>query len=143
MQIQENQMWGYFEWLFYNFGLLNGLLIAAAVAVLGFLACFLIAMARYGPGEGFYQVTQVIYEFIARDLPRTSGRRVYALSRLAFQEAIRRKVLVVMAVFIVGLLFAGWFLDPGSGEHRPAVYQLRNDRYQLYGAVARIVLELL
>lgn len=116
MRIEDYQMWGYFEWLFTNYGLLLGLLVAVAVAVLGFLVCYVISMARYGPGEGFYNVTQVIYELIARDLPDTSPQRIYALSRLAFQEAIRRRVLVVMAVFIVGLLFAGWFLDPGSSN---------------------------
>ena len=39
-----------------------------------------------------------------------SGR----LARLAIQESIRRRVVVVFAVFILILLFAGWFLDPGS-----------------------------
>lgn len=114
MRIEPEQMWGYFEWLFFNFGLLQGVLVAVALAALGFIACYLVSMARYGPGEGFYHVTRVIYELLARDLPGTSWHRIYALSRLAFQEAIRRRVLVVMAVFIVGILFAGWFLDPGS-----------------------------
>ncbi len=114
MRIEPDQMWGYFEWLIFNFGLLKGVLVAVALAALGFVACYLVSMARYGPGEGFYNVTRVIYELIARDLPGTSWRRIYALGRLAFQEAIRRRVLVVMAVFIVGILFAGWFLDPSS-----------------------------
>ncbi|MEO8271037.1 MAG: ABC transporter permease, partial [Aureliella sp.] len=114
MRIEPEQMWSYFEWLFFHFGLLQGVLVAVALATLGFVACYLISMARYGPGEGFYHVTRVIYELIARDLPNTSTRRIYALGRLAFQEAIRRRVLVVMAVFIVGILFAGWFLDPSS-----------------------------
>lgn len=121
MRIEENQMWSYFEWLFLHFGLLQGLLVAVAVAALGFLVCYLISMARYGPGEGFYNVTRVIYELIARDIPGTSVRRIYALGRLAFQEAIRRRVLVIMAVFIVGLLFAGWFLDPSS-DHVARLY---------------------
>ncbi len=116
MRIEDYQMWGYFEWLFTNYGLLLGLLVAVAVAVLGFLVCYIVSMARYGPSEGFYNVTKVIYELIARDLPDTSMRRIYALSKLAFQEAIRRRVLVVMAVFIIGLLFAGWFLDPGASN---------------------------
>lgn len=114
MRIEEDQMWGYFEWLIFNFGLLKGVLVAVALAALGFIACYLVSMARYGPGEGFYNVTRVIYELIARDLPGTRFSRIYALARLAFQEAIRRRVLVLMAVFIVGLLFAGWFLDPDS-----------------------------
>ncbi len=116
MRIEKDQMWGYFEWLIFNFGLLRGVLVAVALAVLAFVVCYLISMARNGPGEAFYNVTRVIYELLARDLPGTSMSRVYALARLAFQEAIRRKVLVVMAVFIVVLLFAGWFLDPGSNN---------------------------
>lgn len=114
MRIEDNQMWGYFEWLIYEWGLVQGLLVVVALATLGFIACFLVSMARHGPSEGFFNVTRVIYELIARDIPGTSTRRIYALGRLAFQEAIRRRVLVIMAVFIVGLLFAGWFLDPGS-----------------------------
>lgn len=114
MRIEESQMWGYFEWLIFNFGLLQGLLVAVVLAALGFMACYLVSMARYGPSEGFYNVTRVIYELIARDLPGTSVRRIMALAKLAFQEAIRRRVLVIMAVFIIGLLFAGWFLDPSS-----------------------------
>jgi hypothetical protein len=39
-----------------------------------------------------------------------------ALAGLAFQEAIRRRVLAAVAVFMVILLFAGWFLDPSSQD---------------------------
>lgn len=114
MRIEKDQMWGYFEWLIFNFGLLQGVLVAVALSLLGFVICYLVSMARNGPGEAFYNVTRVIYELIARDIPGTSVRRVYALARLAFQEAIRRRVLVIMAVFIAILLFAGWFLDPAA-----------------------------
>lgn len=114
MRIEADQMYGYFEWLFLHYGLLHGILVAAVAAVLGFVVCYLVAMRMYGPSEGFYAVTRVIYELFARDLPKTTGRRVYALAKLAFQEAIRRRVLVIMAVFIVGLLFGGWFLDPNT-----------------------------
>ncbi len=114
MRIEEDQFWGYFEWLIFHYGLLQGLLVVAALSLLGFVICYLVSMSRNGPGEAFHSVTSVIYELLARDLPGTSFRRVYALAKLAFQEAIRRRVLVVMAVFIVALLFAGWFLDPGA-----------------------------
>jgi ABC-type transport system involved in multi-copper enzyme maturation permease subunit len=114
MRIEPDQMYSYFEWLFLHWGLLHGALVATVMAALGFFICYLVALKQHGPGEGFFVVTRVIYELIARDLPNTTGRRVYALARLAFQEAIRRRVLVVMAVFIVGLLFGGWFLDPGT-----------------------------
>jgi ABC-type transport system involved in multi-copper enzyme maturation permease subunit len=48
------------------------------------------------------------------DLAGTSARRVWALARLAVQESLRRNVLVVLGVFAVVVLFAGWFLDPAS-----------------------------
>ncbi len=112
MRIEPDQMYGYVEWLIFRGGLLHGLVVAAAAAFLGFFACYLVALRRHGPSEGFYAVTSVIYELFARDLPFTTWRRVFALAKLAFQEAIRRRVLVIMAVFIVGLLFGGWFLDP-------------------------------
>ena len=50
-----------------------------------------------------------------------SPRRVSALAWLAVKESIRRRVVVAFAVFIVVLLFAGWFLDPGSTT-RPRLY---------------------
>lgn len=111
MRITEDQMWGYFEWLFFQYGLLQGLAVAAVLAVGGFIACYLAAVTKYGPTEGFYHVTRIIYELIARDIPSTSFTRIMAFARLAFKEAIRRKVLVLMAVFVLILLFAGWFLD--------------------------------
>ncbi|MCA9128582.1 MAG: ABC transporter permease [Planctomycetales bacterium] len=114
MRIEKDQMLSYFEWLIFNFGLLQGAIVAVALSLLGFVVCYLVSMARYGPSEAFFHVTRVIYELLARDLPGTSIRRVYALARLAFQEAIRRRVLVIMAVFIAVLLFAGWFLDPAA-----------------------------
>ena len=93
MRIEAEQMWGYFEWLFREWALLRGLLVAVGVAGLAFLACYLVALAKYGPSEGFYRVTKVIYELIARDLPGTALRRILALAKLAFKEAIRRKVI--------------------------------------------------
>ena len=45
---------------------------------------------------------------------RLSPWRVGALAWLAIKESIRRRVVVVLAVFIIILLFAGWYLDPGS-----------------------------
>ena len=50
------------------------------------------------------------------DLVRTSPRRVAALAWLAVRESIRRQVVVVFAVFVILLLFAGWFLNPGSDQ---------------------------
>jgi ABC-type transport system involved in multi-copper enzyme maturation permease subunit len=77
------------------------------------VAGWLISAMRHGP----WQATQIIGR-VLRDAPLDwiylSPRRVWALARLAIQESIRRRVVVVFAVFILILLFAGWFLDPGS-----------------------------
>ena len=48
------------------------------------------------------------------DLGGMSWRRVWALARLAIQESLRRNVLVVLGLFALIILFAGWFLDPAS-----------------------------
>lgn len=103
----------YFEWLpgaILRFGI--------AVAVLLFLGTFfsfLVAAVRLGPSEAFYLVARLLLDAIP-DWVSTSPRRVLALARLAVQESIRRRVLVVFAVFIVILLFAGWYLDTGSND---------------------------
>ncbi len=83
-----------------------GCLIVAAV-VLGLLVVTL----RYGPIRGPRITGKVLCDAVM-DLVRISPRRVWALSWLAFKESIRRRIVVVFAVFIVVLLFAGWFLDP-------------------------------
>jgi hypothetical protein len=52
----------------------------------------------------------------AQDLIGISPRRTLALAWLAVKESIRRRVVVAVAVFVVVLLFAGWFLDPNSNN---------------------------
>lgn len=85
----------------------------ALLAVGGWLFAFLVAAARRGPVEGFYSVWRTIFTGVV-DLSFTSARRTSAMALLAVQEAVRRKVLVAFAVFVVIILFAGWFLDVKS-----------------------------
>jgi len=105
----------FWEW-FTTVGLLNGVLLIAALSAIGFAVCYIVAVYLYGPSEGFYVIAEVISKFFRDDLPKTSFRRIAAFARLAFQEAIRRKVLAVFAVFVVGLMFAGWYLNPGADD---------------------------
>ena len=51
-----------------------------------------------------------------RDLLSISPRRVLALAWLAVQESLRRRVLVGFGVFLLILLFAGWFLDTKTND---------------------------
>ena len=87
---------------------------AASVAtVFAAAAAWLTQAIAYGPLAAGDRVYRGILAGLA-DLAGTSPRRVWALARLAIQESVRRNVLVVLAIFGLILLFAGWFLDPAS-----------------------------
>lgn len=93
--------------------LLNWLLVAVCVALGATLIGLLVAAVRHGPTAALRITYRVSREAIF-DLIYISPRRVWAMALLAIKESIRRRVVVVFAVFILILLFAGWFLDPGS-----------------------------
>ena len=112
MRLSPDQFWNYFEWLFDHFALLQGFLLVLVLVIVGFVIGFVVALLKHGPTEGFLQVSKLIRELFAVDIPQTSSRRIGAIARLAIKEAIRKKVLVVVAVFIVAIMFAGWYLDP-------------------------------
>jgi len=87
-----------------------------AVAVVSVFWWVVLAL-RSGPSSAVVSIGEVVSD-VAADLAQASPRRVGALGLLAVKESIRRKVLVVFVLFVVVLLFAGWFLDPSSD--RPA-----------------------
>ena len=121
MMLQPEDFWTFEEWLlrpnaFLESAALQGLVLVVLAVVLGLVIGYIISAARYGPGEGFYAVARAVRDLVRFDLPGTSARRVGALARLAFKEAIRRKVLFVVGLFVVGLLLAGWYLNPQSDE---------------------------
>jgi hypothetical protein len=95
--------WALADWLLAIF------LISLAVTAIGWL----IAAIRHGPIQAF-QITGKVWYVGVGDLVSISPRRVTALTRLAVKESIRRRVVVVFAIFILVLLYAGWFLDPKS-----------------------------
>ncbi len=86
-------------------------LLGAAVLVLGLIG----AIVRQGPVAGPRSFVRFVGSALG-DLVRMSPRRVGAIMRLAVLESVRRMVLAVFVVFIVILLFAGWYLDPGTNE---------------------------
>jgi hypothetical protein len=89
-----------------------------AALVLGVVALavgYLVSAFRYGPIGG----GDVVYRTLrtaAADLLAISPRRILAMAWLAVQESLRLRVLVGFAVFVLILLFAGWFLDPRSSD---------------------------
>ncbi|MEZ6108140.1 MAG: hypothetical protein R3B96_19040 [Pirellulaceae bacterium] len=100
--------------------LLHLLIVLGVCAVLGTVVSALISVVRYGPGEAFYKVWGGFFRAIPDMV--VSPRRVGAIARLAIQETLRRRVmLVAFAMFALALLFGGWFLDPNS-DHPERTY---------------------
>ena len=122
----EHQVTEYWGWLLGNPGAVRlldsrswsqiGFLLGAGgilllLAVIVPFLWFLIAVIKHGPSEGFYLVAKSIYGAVTEDLPGFSFRRTLAVAKVAVQEAIRNRVLVGFAVFVLLMLFAGLFLD--------------------------------
>ncbi len=87
----------------------------ALLVVLALLVGYLVAAFRYGPLGG----GDIVYRRLKTavfDLFSMSPRRIVALAWLAVQESLRRRVLVGFGVFLLILLFAGWFLDTQSTD---------------------------
>jgi hypothetical protein len=89
--------------------LFAGSLVAVFAAALAWLA----QSVLYGPLAAGDRVYRGVLTGLA-DLAGMSPRRIWALARLAIQESLRRNVLVALALFLLIVLFAGWFLDPKS-----------------------------
>jgi hypothetical protein len=117
--VLENPYPPYFEWLFsagYNPGSFwIWLLTMTGVIVFGLLVSWILASVRYGPMKAGDLIFKALVN-LADDLSHSSPQRVYALARLAVQESIRRRVIAAFIVFVVILLFAGWFLNPGKTD---------------------------
>ncbi|MEM9645950.1 MAG: ABC transporter permease [Planctomycetota bacterium] len=121
MNLQPEDFWSFYEWLIRPDAPLEsagvqGIVLIVLAIVVGLFIGYIISAARYGPSEGFYAVARAVRDLVRFDVPGTRLRRITALARLAFKEAIRRRVLFVIGLFVVGLLLAGWFLDPNSKD---------------------------
>jgi hypothetical protein len=89
-----------------------------SAALLGLIALavgYVVAAFRYGPLGGGDLVYRRLKTAIF-DLFSMSPKRIFALAWLAVQESLRRRVLVGFGVFVLILLFAGWFLDTQSTD---------------------------
>ena len=76
---------------------------------------------RHGPTEAILIIARAVTDFFLVDGPNTSPRRIEAMARLAVKESLRRRVVVVFAVFVIILLFAGWMLDT-ENDHPSRLY---------------------
>lgn len=69
---------------------------------------------------GFCALTAVCLPFFV-DLPRLRLRRIWALAKLSFKEALRRRVLWGFSGLLIVFLFAGWFV-PYKPEQQVSTY---------------------
>ena len=116
MEIDLRDFTPFYEWfgdafLFFLWSLL-------ILPPVGLVIAYIVAATRYGPIEGIIAVARSIGTALGNDFPNFSFRRTFAIAYLSIKEAIRRKVLIVFAIFAVIFLFAGLFLDVES--ERPA-----------------------
>ncbi|MFG0264894.1 MAG: ABC transporter permease [Rhodopirellula sp. JB055] len=121
MNLQPEDFWSYSQWFFRDGAFLEsaalkGIVLFVLAVVLGLIAGYVISSSRYGSGEGFFAVARAVRDFFKFDLQGTSLRRIFALARLSFKEALRRKVLYIVGLVVVLLLLAGWYLNPQSDD---------------------------
>jgi ABC-type transport system involved in multi-copper enzyme maturation permease subunit len=111
MVIDPKEIIPFLDWLPGAF--LQWLAVLGCVIVGTMLIGWFITAIRRGPITAS-RLTGGVVKNTLLDILGISPRRVFALARLAVKESIRRRVVVVFAVFILILLFAGWFLDQQS-----------------------------
>jgi hypothetical protein len=121
--VVEQELLPYWTWLLGNWwqggsewgAALRFLVIALVLALVSVVVGYMIALVRYGPLKAGDLTYRVVTNGLV-ELSRTSPSRVWTLARLAFKESMRRRVWVAWIVFVVVLLFAGWFLQTGYRE---------------------------
>ena len=97
-------------------------LLTIVTLLVGGLAFWFVQLAvRRHPRVAVDIIGRTLHNSIFRDLPSTSLRRILAMARLAIHEALRSRVLVIFAIFVVLLLFGGWFLDV-ENDHPARLY---------------------
>ncbi|PQO41680.1 ABC transporter permease [Blastopirellula marina] len=96
-------------------GLLTFLIALVILIVCGLIFGFAVSVFRNGPFEAFYAVFGTAVKAVP-ELLSISPRRVWAMTWLAIQEAIRKKVLIVFALFLLVLLVAGWYINPSAEQ---------------------------
>ena len=90
-------------------------LIIFGIVAIGLFVGYLFTAVRHGPMAAFVFTGRTLVNGF-RELGQISSRRVLSLAKLAFKESIRSWVVIAYIVFVVFLLFAGWFLDVGSDD---------------------------
>jgi len=140
MTLQPEDFWSFSEWLmrpqsFLESALLQGIVLFVLAILLGLLVGYLVSAVRYGPSEGFYAVARAVRDLVRSDLPGTSARRIFALARLAYKEAIRRRVLGGRWIVCRGIVIRRLVFGPAKQRSRTPLYKFCVDGDELFDFV--------
>ncbi len=119
MVVDPSEFIPFSEWLSNAAG--GFVVLALVVFVAWTVIAFAFTAIRNTPKQAMSIVGGGLKRAVLEDFPRSSLRRTIGMTRLAVQEAIRNKVLIIFALFVVLLLFAGWFLDV-QNDHPARLY---------------------
>jgi hypothetical protein len=116
----ETEILPFWQWLLHGSSDRLGALpsfciVIASLAILALLAGLLVTAFRHGPMQAGDIVYKVVRTAIGEVLA-ISPRRVMALAYLAVKESLGRRVWVAVALFLVILLFANWFLGTDNPD---------------------------
>ena len=103
MYFDPNENYVILEYWLLNWAAVSGCLLLIVM----FVSMSSLVAARGAGGIGIF-FTEI--GAMLSDIFSLSPRRVWALTRLSFMEAFRRKVLSVFVVFALLFMFAGWFM---------------------------------
>ncbi len=119
MVVDPSEFISFGEWFQESIG---GFIVFTLFMFVGWaILAFAFAAIRNTPRRALAMVGGTVKRALIDDFPRTSVRRIIAMSRLAIQESIRNKVLIIFVLFVGLLLFAGWFLDV-ENDHPARLY---------------------
>ena len=108
----------FFDWI--TIAAVKWVFAIGVLAVLAAAVSMILILIRRGPGSVFPVFCRELRGGLS-DAVHLSWKRVFAIARLMVQESIRKKVVVVAVVFLVLLMFAGWFIDP-TNKNPAALY---------------------
>ena len=86
--------------------------ITGTLVAVGLGLGLLLSLARNGAG-GIKLFVRGLISYL-EDLGSLSPRRVFAVTRLTFKEALRNRALLVFVLFAVLLMFGGWFISDAN-----------------------------
>lgn len=93
-------------------GVINYLIILSITLAVVLGLCLVLSFLKMGP-KGIGRVFQNLGN-AAKDLASTSCGRIWAIASLTTKETIRKRVLLVLVIFGLLFMFAGWFLGDSN-----------------------------